>query len=199
MTLKPAGLLFDMDGVLVDSRESWYRSLVHLIRERFGRELSREEFLEYYWARDLRDIFAELDLDIEPDFFCREIYSRYLDALVAAEDAADTLAQLSPFPKVIITNTPTACTRLILQKFGLERFFHAVITGGEVKNGKPHPEIVYKGCKALGIKPQEAVLIGDSSLDVQAGRAAGCPVIGLGVVGDYTIQRLKELLALIAL
>lgn len=197
MTLKPAGLLFDMDGVLVDSRQSWYRSLVHLFRDRLGRELPWNDFLENYWARDLRDIFAELGLDLAPESFCEKTFSRCLDALVAAEGAVATLERLSPYPKVIITNTPMACTRLILRKFGLERFFRAVITGGEVENGKPHPEIVYKGCAALGIRPQEAVLIGDSPLDVRAGRAAECPVIGLGVEGDCTIQRLPELLDLI--
>jgi HAD superfamily hydrolase (TIGR01509 family) len=197
MTLKPAGLLFDMDGVLVDSHESWYRTLADLIDERFGRELTREDFLEKYWARDLRDIFAELDLNIELDVFCLDFYSRYLDALVPGEGAAETLERLSPYPKAIITNTPAVCTRLILRKFGLERFFRAVLTGGEVKNGKPHPEIVYKGCAALGITPREALLIGDSSLDLRAGRAAGCPVIGLGIEGDYTIRRLPELLDLI--
>ncbi|MDA8165500.1 MAG: HAD-IA family hydrolase [Desulfobacteraceae bacterium] len=197
MPLKPAGLLFDMDGVLVDSRESWYRTLADLIRERFGRALTMEAFLDRYWARDLRDIFAELGLAIDPDSFCRDVYSRFLDALTAGEGAAETLERLRLYPKAIITNTPAVCTRLILRQFRLERHFRAVLTGGEVENGKPHPEIVYKGCAALGIRPEEAVLIGDSPLDVRAGRAAGCPVVGLGTQGDYTIRRLPELLNLI--
>jgi HAD superfamily hydrolase (TIGR01509 family) len=196
MTLKAAGLLFDMDGVLVDSQEAWHQLLACLVRERFTRHLSREEFMSRYWSRDLRDIFADLDLTIELDIFCREIFSRYLDDVLLAADAKETLARLSHLPKAVITNTPSVCAWQILQKFRLQCYFEAVLTGGEVVNGKPDPEIVIKGCKALSIRPEEAVLIGDSSLDVLAGRAAGCIVIGLGIEADYTIQRLPDLLDL---
>jgi HAD superfamily hydrolase (TIGR01509 family) len=197
MTLKPAGLLFDMDGVLVDSHESWYQLLACLIRERFSRNLSRKEFMSRYWSRDLRDIFADLGLAIELDPFCREIYSRYLDNVLLAAGVKETLERLSHLPKAVITNTPAVCACQILRKFGLQRYFEAVLTGGEVVNGKPDPEIVIKGCEALAIQPEEAVLIGDSSLDVLAGRAAGCTVIGIGIEGDYTIRSLPELLDLI--
>jgi HAD superfamily hydrolase (TIGR01509 family) len=195
--LKPAGLLFDMDGVLVDSQESWYQLLACLFRERFTRVLSREEFMSRYWARDLRDIFAELGLAIELDTFCREIYSRYLDDVLLPAGVKETLERLSLFPKAVITNTPAVCAWQILRKFGLQHHFEAVLTGSEVINGKPDPEIVIKGCKALFIQPEEAVLIGDSFLDVLAGRAAGCMVIGIGIEADYTIRRLPELLDLI--
>jgi HAD superfamily hydrolase (TIGR01509 family) len=197
MPLEPRGLLFDMDGVLVDSQESWYQLLACLVRERFSRNLSREEFMSRYWAHDLRDIFADLGLVIELDTFCREIYSRYLDDVLLAAGVRETLERLSHIPKAIITNTPAVCAWQILRKFGLQNYFTAVLTGGEVVNGKPDPEIVFKGCQALSIRPREAVLIGDSARDVLAGRAAGCTVIGIGIEGDYTIRRLPELLDLI--
>ena len=197
MKLKPAGLLFDMDGVLVDSRDSWYRVFAELFGERFNRALSRKEFFTRYWARDLRDIFAELDLEIELHDFCTHSYSHYLEAVLIMDGAEETLSRFNRYPKAIITNTPPDCTRQILRKFRLERFFEKIITGAEVENGKPAPDIVRKGAEALGIDPEEAVLIGDSDLDVQAGKAAGCTVIGLGIEADYTIRCLPELLDLI--
>jgi HAD superfamily hydrolase (TIGR01509 family) len=195
--MRPAGLLFDMDGVLVDSFESWHLALADLFRGRLARELTREEFLHRYWARDLRDIFAELGFDIALDSFCGETYSLYLEKVVTFRGAAETLRQLDRYPKAIITNTPAVCARRILEQSGLHVFFNAVLTGDEVVNGKPDPEIVYKACEALSIKPQEALLIGDSTLDVQAGRAAGCKVIGVGIEADYMIRNLPELLDLI--
>jgi HAD superfamily hydrolase (TIGR01509 family) len=197
MILKPGGLLFDMDGVLVDSQESWYRLLASILRERFHRKLTREEFMERYWARDLREIFTGLGLTIELDSFCREVYSGYLDAVVIVEGASRTLEQLGHFPKAVITNTPKICAWQILEKFGLSPYFTAVLTGGEVRNGKPDPEIVFKACEALAIQPEESVLIGDSDLDVLAGRAAGSIVVGIGIEADYTIKRLPDLLDLL--
>jgi HAD superfamily hydrolase (TIGR01509 family) len=196
-TLKPAGLLFDLDGVLVNSFESWYLLLADLVRNHFSRELTRQEFLDCYWARDLRDIFADLGLEIALDSFCRETHRSYLNRVVPASGAAETLARLGHYPKAIITNTPAVCAWQILAEFSFQRYFAAVITGGEVTRGKPDPEIVYKACRSLSIRPEEAILIGDSTLDVQAGHAAGCRVIGVGIEADFTIHGLPELLALL--
>ena len=67
----------------------------------------------------------------------------------------------------------------------------------DVKMSKPNPEIVIKSCKLLNLKPKEVILVGDTKSDVEAGRAAGCKVIGINVDADYTVKNISELTKLL--
>ena len=193
MKLKPKAILFDLDGVLVDSLDSWWLSLNTALKKFNHEELTREEFIEKFWGHDLYDNVTRLGLDDGLVDFCNLLYSEHVSAIKIYPDTKTTLEKLSPYPKVIITNTPRDCVHHILQKFDIERFFKFILTSNDVKKAKPHPEAVFKSCDLLGVKPNEAVLVGDTISDVKAGRDAGCPVIGIGVEADYTINRLSEL------
>ncbi|MBC7110413.1 MAG: HAD-IA family hydrolase, partial [Archaeoglobi archaeon] len=79
-----------------------------------------------------------------------------------------------------------------------EKFFDVIVTGDEVKAGKPHPEIILRACELLGVSPKEVVLVGDTQSDVIAGKSAGCrAVIGVGTEADFKISSLKELLEIL--
>ncbi len=194
----PAALLFDMDGVLVDTFAAWYASFADLFAHRYGHCLGREEFRSRFWGRDLRDIFAELGLDLGVPAFCADYLGRHTDQMAIYPDTRPTLAALAPFPKAVITNTPAACTELILQDLGIAQYFAAILTGDDVTSGKPDPAIVRKGCELLGCPPARAAVIGDHLVDVEAGRRAGCTVIGVRINGDHRIERLAELLPLLS-
>lgn len=194
---QPAAILFDMDGVLVNTFDSWYASFVDLFADRYRRPLDREEFLGRFWGRDLRDIFAELELDLPVPEFCHHYYGTHTDRVELYADTATTLAALSDFPKAVITNTPAPCARLILQDLAIAEYFREIITGDDVEVGKPDPAIVLKGCQLLGCSPAQAVVVGDHRVDMEAGRRAGCRVIGVGIDGDFRIERLTELLAIL--
>jgi len=193
MKLKPKAILFDLDGVLVDSLDSWWLSLNTALKKFNHKELTREEFIEKFWGHDLYDNVTHLGLDDGLVDFCNLMYNEHVNAIKIYPDTKPTLEKLSNYPKAIITNTPKDCVHQILQKFDIERFFKFILTSTDVKKSKPHPEIVFKSCDILGISPNEAVLVGDTMSDVKAGRGAGCPVIGIGIKADYTINRLSEL------
>ncbi len=76
-----------------------------------------------------------------------------------------------------LTNKPTAFARALLQAKRLEHFFEFVFGGDEFERKKPDPLPLLKTCAALGSAPQRTLMIGDSSNDAQAARAAGCPVL----------------------
>ena len=192
----PTAILFDMDGVLVNTFDSWFTSFVDLFADRYGRTLGREEFLGRFWGRDLRDIFAELELALPVPEFCRDYYGKHTERVELYDDTATTLAALSGLPKAVITNTPAPCARLILQDLAIAHFFQEIITGDDVAVGKPNPAIVLRGCERLGCTPQQAVVVGDHRVDMEAGRRAGCRVIGVRIDGDRRIERLGELLAI---
>ena len=86
------------------------------------------------------------------------------------------LGLLKGRPLACVTNKAAAFTAPLLEKTGLAPFFQAVVTSDQVGRRKPHPEPFLQACRMLGVASSDAVVIGDSANDAQAGRAAGCEV-----------------------
>lgn len=76
-----------------------------------------------------------------------------------------------------LTNKPTAFARPLLAQKGLDGFFEVVFGGDAFDRKKPDPLPLFKTCEALGTLPARTLMVGDSSNDAQAARAAGCPVV----------------------
>lgn len=193
MKLAPSAILFDMDGVLVDSLDSWWKALNSALKRFKHKEITREEFITTYWGHDLKDNLKRLQLNPEVASFCNVTYGNHIDYIRIYPDTKETLEQLSSYTKAIITNTPSDCARQILKKFSIEKYFQEIITSDDVTKAKPDPEIVFNACARLGVDAKKVILVGDTESDVKAGRAAGCTVIGLNVPADIVIQRLVEL------
>lgn len=197
MILSPSAILFDMDGVLVDSLDSWWKALNSALIKFKHQEITRDEFIKTYWGYDLKANLKRLKLNPEVAQFCNIIYGNHLDYIKIYPDTINTLMKLTSYKKAIITNTPTDCARQILRKFQIETYFKQIITSDDVVKAKPDPEIIFKACERFGVDSQTVVLVGDTENDVKAGRAAGCIVVGLNVAADITIQRLFDLVNLV--
>jgi HAD superfamily hydrolase (TIGR01509 family) len=193
MKLTPTAILFDMDGVLVDSLDSWWKALNSALTRFKHQEITRDEFMKTYWGHDLKANLKRLQLNPEVAQFCNITYGNHLDYIKIYPDTKSTLRRLNSYKKAIITNTPTDCARQILKKFEIEQYFKEIITSDDVMKAKPDPEIVFKACERLGVDSKTVVLVGDTESDVKAGRAAGCTVIGLNIDADIMIQRLFDL------
>lgn len=76
-----------------------------------------------------------------------------------------------------VTNKPNEFTHALLEKLALRELFDVIVGGDDPQQKKPHPEPLLLACRKLGVAPAEAVVIGDSVNDLEAGRAAGCRVI----------------------
>ncbi len=76
-----------------------------------------------------------------------------------------------------LTNKPTAFALPLLRKKGLDGFFSVVFGGDAFERKKPDPLPLIKTCEALGTRPARTLMVGDSSNDARAARAAGCPVV----------------------
>ncbi|HEY0818685.1 MAG TPA: HAD family hydrolase [Rhizobacter sp.] len=105
-----------------------------------------------------------------------------------------------------LTNKPTAFALPLLEKKGLARYFAQVFGGDAFARKKPDPLPLVKTCEALGAEPSRTLMIGDSSNDARAARAAGCPVVLVSygynhgepvqsVDADGVIDRLDQLVA----
>lgn len=195
--LTPKALLFDMDGVLVDSLDSWWKSLNKALKQEKKQEISRDVFIKEYWGETLHYNLEKLGIDMSNSQFCNTIYQQYIDEVELFREAKETLKKLDKHPKAIITNTPKSCTIKILEKFKIKQFFDAIITSDEIEAGKPEPDMVLTACEQLAVNPKDVVLIGDTENDVKAGSAAGCITIGLKTKADFEIDSIVELLDII--
>jgi HAD superfamily hydrolase (TIGR01509 family) len=197
MKLAPSALLFDMDGVLVDSLDAWWKALNSALQRFKHQQITREEFMRTYWGHDLKANLERLHLNPDVARFCNITYGDHIEYVTIYSDTKRTLQLLNSYKKAIITNTPTDCAHQILRKFRIEQYFQEIVTSDDVDKAKPDPEIVFKACERLRVDPKTVVLVGDTDSDVKAGRAAGCIVVGLNITADITIQSLSELVAVI--
>lgn len=195
--LIPSALLFDMDGVLVDSFDSWLKSLNQALKHEPQKPISKETFADEYWGYTLQENLERLGISKENAQFCTSFYDQYTDEIILFSGAKETLEQLQRYPKAIITNTPKTCTQKILEKFNIQHHFSVRITSDQIEKGKPEPDMIFKACHKLHVKPDSVVLIGDTQNDIKAGHAAGCKTIGIKTEADYTIDSIKELLDII--
>jgi phosphoglycolate phosphatase/AHBA synthesis associated protein len=193
MKLTPSAILFDMDGVLVDSLDSWWNALNSALKRFKHQEITRDEFMKTYWGHDLKANLKRLQLNPEVAQFCNITYGNHLNYIHIYPDTKTTLQKLSPYKKAIITNTPRDCASQILKKFDIKPYFQEIVTSDDVRKAKPDPEIVYKACEKLNVDPKTVILVGDTQSDVKAGQAAGCIVVGLNTPADVTIQNLSDL------
>ncbi len=192
-SITPAAILFDMDGVLVDSLDSWWKSLNDALQHFKQETITKEEFIDNYWGNELQENLKKLGLDEKIGVFCNNIYGEYLDNVKVFPGVCKTLEKLEGYPKAIITNTPRDCTLQILEKFDIKNYFDAIITSDQIENGKPAPDIIFEACTQLGVEPRDAALIGDTDNDMAAGKTAGCNTIGIKVKGDFTLQNISDL------
>ena len=197
MKQKPSAILFDMDGVLVDSLDSWWISLNEALKEYNHKEITRDEFIKKYWGHDLKYNLEEMGLDVKILKFCNTSYKNHVEGVKIYSDTKYVLDKLKNYKKGIITNTPRDCTVQILKNFDIGKYFDIIVTADEVSKGKPSPEIVLKACKYFKVKPKDVLLIGDTNSDIQAGRAAGCIIVGINIKADYTIKRLSDLTSIV--
>ncbi len=185
---KLKAVLFDMDGVLLDSEEFITRAGMEMFREK-GHEVQYDDFKEFTGMGEDRFLggVAEkygMDFDVEKDKArAYEIYKNMIKG------------RLSPLPGVnkflsrcrekglktaVATSADKIKMELNLREIGFsESEFNTTINGLEVENKKPDPEIFLKAAKKLGVDPESCLVAEDAVSGVEAAKAAGCKCLAL--------------------
>ncbi len=176
-------LIFDCDGVLVDSEVVALEEL-SLIMSEHGHPMDvaacRDAFLGKQAADIVRGIEAIVGraLPGQGTDMRRRMLVRLERELVAVPDIADALARLDG-PRCVASSSDPERIRLTLRWAGLDRFFgDHIFSGLEVKRGKPAPDLFLHAARSMGFAPARCVVIEDSVAGVAAAVAAGMPVIG---------------------
>jgi phosphoglycolate phosphatase/AHBA synthesis associated protein len=188
-------VLFDLDGVLVDTFEMWFHMANAAARHWGYPAVSRERF-EACWGQgveeDVETFFPRQTLD-EVERYYNANVSAHLDRLVVMEAAPETVRALreAGHKTCVITNTPAPMAGRLLERAGIAT--DALVGGADVARPKPAPDMVHRACELLGVDSARAVVVGDSRYDREAARAAGVRFVGYRTDGDERIERLDRL------
>jgi phosphoglycolate phosphatase len=149
----------------------------HLIRSVLAHQLALPEVKNQVLvcaSRGMEDVYEAAWLRYQHHYLAinGQFAAVYPGVVEGLQQMRDTGLQL-----VCLTNKPLSFARPLLQAKGLDHFFTHVFGGDSFERKKPDPLPLFKTCEALGVKPWQALMVGDSSNDAQAARAAGCPVV----------------------
>ncbi len=190
MTAAGTGVIFDFDGVIVDSEELQYQSYSRVL-DQFGAAVSREEYEREWIAAGLGPEFAvrQFALPIEADELRRRkepIYHEMLRSDARLIPGAAALIELlsRSMPLAVATNSTAADLDLVFDPFDLRRFFTAVVTREDYSGRKPAPDAFLVAAARLGLPPGACVVIEDATKGVIAAERAGCPCIA--IPNDFT-------------
>lgn len=191
-------MLWDLDGVLIDSYEVWFHLLNATSRAFGGTEISREAMRDGWGqgiAADVERFFPHKTV-AETEAWYHAHFMEHASHLRVDPDARAVTAELRRrgIAQALISNTPSPLAREILAHALLE--LDHVVGGTDVLNAKPAPDMVREACRRLGVTAREAVVVGDSRYDLEAARGAGVACIGLRFDADGRIERLGDLLLL---
>ena len=188
--MKPAAFLFDLDGTLVDTEAVWARAMVDLVVSRGGRT-SVQKILPVVVGRNWIDIHATLhrihpelgDTSIMQDAIeLRRFYNRHVDdpQTMRIESSISFFRKAaSVAPCAIVSGSPHDDVANAAALCGIGELVTLILGAGEYDEGKPSPSGYLKAADMLGVKPEDCVVVEDSTVGVASGVAAGMKVLAL--------------------
>lgn len=179
-------VLWDLDGVLVDTAPYHYQAYRDLMAE-LGRDLPLEAFQPLFGLRN-ESILKELLGDLPPgriaemaqrkeELFRRQVAGK-VKALPGAAELVRLLQELS-IPQAVVSSTPRQNIDLILGSLGLVDAFPVIVAAEDVIHGKPDPEGFLLAASRLGMEPKNCVVLEDAPQGIAAARSAGMAAIGV--------------------
>lgn len=214
--LRPKAIVFDLDGTLVDSAPEIAIALNTAMAEIGQPSFPLTEVQTFIGGGAkvaLQRALATRGADLGEGVFdamMASFYKVYAEVSEAGNGlypgVKETLAELSrrSFPLGVCTNKAAHITAIALKALGIAPYFAAVVGARDDLPRKPAPDMLLAALGQLGVRPSEALVVGDSRSDIGAARAAGCPVFAVSygyahgpvadLAADRVIDRMPDLL-----
>jgi HAD superfamily hydrolase (TIGR01509 family) len=196
-----AGVIFDLDGVIIDSEGLQYQAYCQVLQP-FGVSVTREEYGREWIAAGRGPEYAvkTYNLPLSPQELRdlkNPVYQEILHSRVTLMPGAEAaLTRLSErFPLALATNSRREEVGFVMDRFGLQRFFTALVTREDYLGAKPEPDAFLAASAALGLAPERCVVIEDAYKGVVAAYRAGCRCIA--VPHDFTLENDFSLASLV--
>jgi HAD superfamily hydrolase (TIGR01509 family) len=179
-------VIFDLDGLLLESEQVWNASKRRLTEERGGRWRSEAEhemlgMSSLEWSRYMHE---ELDVPLEPPEISREVvglmiesYERELPLLPGAEEAVRRIAE--PWPLGLASSSNREIIDTVLRRTGWSELFAVTVSSEEVERGKPAPDVYLEAARGLRAPAERCVAVEDSNAGIRAALAAGMGVVAI--------------------
>ena len=186
MTGKGFAVLFDLDGVTVDTEPLYSRAEIRLFKE-YGVEIPKEDWglfrgaseetffnlsMERYNIIENRNIFIKKGRK-----YVREEFEKNISFVSGFKNLIDRIS--SQYITGLVTASPVHSLDWIRKRMNLDKYFQYIISGEETQKNKPHPHPYIEMMQRIGIKPYNTIIIEDSMLGVSAALASGAHVVAL--------------------
>jgi len=179
-------VVFDLDGLLLDSEQVWDEVREILTRERGGRwhEQAQADMMgmsSTQWSRYMHD---ELDVPDQPEEINRlvveRMLERYRDRLPVIDGAVEAVRRIGErWPLGLASSSNRPLIDLALDLMGIADRFRVTVSSEEVERGKPAPDVYLEAARRLGVAPDRIVAIEDSANGIRAAKAAGMRAIAI--------------------
>ncbi len=204
-------VVFDLDGLLIDTEQVWDEVREALVRERGGRWHDRAQadmmgMSSTEWSRYLNE---ELGLPESPEELNRlvveRMQERYRDGLPVIDGAVEAVRRLADrWPLGLASSSNRPLIDLALEEMGIADQFRVTVSSEEVERGKPAPDVYLEAALRLDVPPERAAAVEDSANGIRSAEAAGMRVIAIPnrrfppsddalALVDVTLESLAEL------
>jgi HAD superfamily hydrolase (TIGR01509 family) len=179
-------VVFDLDGVLIDSEQVWDDVREALARERGGHwhERAQRDMMGMSspeWSRYMHDVVG---LEESPEEINREVVERMLDRYAHGPPflpgSLDAVRRLAPvFTLGLASSSNRELIDVVLEAGGIAGLFRATVSSEEVARGKPAPDVYLEVARRLGVEPSACAAIEDSQSGIRSAKAAGMACIAI--------------------
>jgi HAD superfamily hydrolase (TIGR01509 family) len=179
-------VVFDLDGVLLDSEQVWDEAREQLAEERGGRwhDQAQKDMMGMSSTEWSRYMHERIGLPEPPEEINREvverlaaIYREHLPAIAGAKESVERLA--ARWPLGLASSSNRELIDLALELLGVKHLFAATVSSEEVDRGKPAPDVYLEVARRLGVDPNQAAAVEDSRNGILAAKAAGMRVLAI--------------------
>jgi HAD superfamily hydrolase (TIGR01509 family) len=180
------GVIFDLDGLLLDSEQVWDEAREELAKERGGRwsDHAQRDMMGMSspeWSAYMHDVIGlpEPPEEINAEVVRRleERYRERLPVIPGAQAAVERLAER--WPLALASSSNRELIDLALDLMGVAKYFKATVSSEEVARGKPAPDVYLEAARRLGVDADKAAAIEDSRNGIRAAKAAGMRVVAI--------------------
>jgi HAD superfamily hydrolase (TIGR01509 family) len=180
-------VVFDLDGVLVESEEDWEQARRDVIADLTGAAWSAQD-QRLVLGTNLRQCTAIMNArhpsGLDDEELGRRLIARrmelYAERLVILPGAVEAvLAASARYPVAIASSSPPQVIRHVLERMAVQERFQAIASSDEVERGKPAPDVYLLACDRLGVDPRRSLALEDSDPGIRSAAAAGMRVVAI--------------------